>query len=264
MFLKVNFYFLFIFILGYLGGSVFSPYVYAAMVVTVNQQQAALNTKPAKTLSEEKHQPPSHDKFNSLYYPSSTILYSTFTQIPNPVAIKSRPLQQTSQKKNENKVNLFPNLYTQTKDFLIQNKGNKTVKNALLVFGQTRQFLKETDLMLHNLTQNILLSLNLDSPNLKNLIISPQDESSMNTKLNSSPYSASTNYKQQIEITKLQSLSQQQNLQKFGYSDNELFALIFNLQNLFYLAGVFICFLIVKQLVKFALIKDKFDSQNRR
>jgi len=259
MFFKITFYF--IFILGYLCGGGFSPYAYAAAVAIENQQQETLNTKLEKTLSKEEHLSSFHDKSNSLYYPPSTILYSTFTQISNPVVIKSRPLQQTFQKKNENKVNLFPNLYTQTKDFLIQNKGNKTVKNALLAFGQTRQFLKETDLMLHNLTQNILLSLNLDSPNLKKLIISPQDELSMNTKLNSSPYSGNTNYKQQIEITNLQSLSQQQ---KFGYSDNELFAVIFNLQNLFYLAGVFICFLIVKQLIKFALIKDKFNSQNRR
>jgi hypothetical protein len=127
------------------------------------------------------------------------------------------------------------------------------MQDSFLVFSNTRQFLKETDLMLHNLTESISLYLNLDT-----LIQYSQSatQQSISSQLNDNQFSASP-YQQQGENYQLHDNTKKQSRIYEESSSDNLMEKILNFQNLLYLIGIIIFFVIVRTIFSFMLLPPK-------
>lgn len=264
MFYKVKINLLLLLICSYLSGGLCSFESYASTVNNIQNKEISLNLEQLEQSNKNKPKLEETIVINSLFYSPSFIQTSNFTQTPKNI-IKSKDSsssQNTPFKQNAKNTNLFPSLYSQTKQILKESKGNEALQNTLIIFSQTRQFLKETDLMLHNLTQDILAYLNLDPSNNQSLLV--LTESKITPHSDSNYKAPSNNFRQQLDINRIENLKQQNNQEKWDYSDNAIFALIFNLQNLYYLIAFVVLVGVVKQTIKLVFLKDQYDSQNRR
>lgn len=251
---------LFYSILSYLGGGFFSHQAFAASVIKTIEKEN-LPHLPPKIVRKKPPSYPSEqftatETKETLYFPSHFRLSSKLTSLFSPPRPSNKALKKPANTKSTQNAKLHPSPSTQVKKLVTDNKQKKFVHDSLILFSQTRQFLKETDLMLHNLTQNILLSLNLGTQAQKGIFVLSKEDDVKN-------YSAKTSFKQQIEINKIQSLMEI-NKNDDTYNNNDLLALLFNIQNLYYLIGFVFLFLIFKQILNFVLLKDQYNSQNRR
>jgi len=239
----------------FFGGENFCTNAFAAKVF-IAKEQPSLTTKI-------KHTPDNipfplsvrFTKTNTIYFPVKSIKISDFTKQPS-----TKPAQKPLSPQN-NKI-LYTSLYEQGEKFFIDHKHNETLKSSLIIFSQTKQFLKETDLMLHNLTQNILASLNLNSSESLNLFFQKENPNIVTSINNNQP--TSRNYKNKIDTTSLQESNRFNTKDAYIYNDNDIFNLIFNRTNLYYLLAITFLFLIGKQSIKLLFMKKQFDSQNRR
>ncbi len=187
---------------------------------------------------------------------SDTIHYPLSLQIQLSVFTAPSILPSDKKKLTKKTTTLLPysSLYEQGKEFFIKNKDSELLQSSLITFSQTKQYLKETDLMLHNLTQDILFSLGLSNHNQNSLFLLNQKKEANKLPAN--------NYRNQIETLRTQNLSRKQ--EQYIYSDSNLFQLIFNLRNLYYLIAIVVFFYSVKKCIKLMFLKKQFDSQNRR
>jgi hypothetical protein len=167
---------------------------------------------------------------------------------PRSAPLKSRTVANTYSNGAPNNI-----LYKLGKEFLATNEGNNFVQDSFLVFSNTRQFLKETDLMLHNLTESISLYLGLDTLTQNS---QPALQQSISSQLNDNQFSAST-YQQQGENYQLHNNTKKQSRIYEESSSDNLIEKILNFQNLLYLIGIIIFFVIVKTIFSFMLLPPK-------
>ncbi len=166
--------------------------------------------------------------------------------------IPSSPAQIQSANNNSNAL-FEKNLYKQGKQFLVDYEDNEFLHNSLIVFSDTKQHLKETDLMLHNLTDNVLLSLKLDSFIQNNQ--SALQQKNRASLLADERLSTDANQKQD----KNAHLYNTEDLTIYSF-----FRKIFNFQNLFYLIGVATVYYILKGIVKFISIQKQRKKEKQR
>jgi len=248
MFYKVKINFLLLLICSYLSGGLFSFESHASTVNTIKNKEIFLKLDQLEQSNKNKTSVEETIVINPLFYSPRFIQISNFTQTPknNIATKKNRSSHKTPSNQNTQNTDLFPNLYSETKQFIKDNNDNVLLQDTLFAFSQTRQFLTETDLMLHNLTQDIIAYLDIDTSMSNN---------------NRNYKSTSNNFKQYYDI---ENLKQQNNKEKWAYSDTAIFSLIFNLQNLYYLIAFIFFIGMVKQIIKFMLLKDQHNSHNRR
>jgi len=242
----------------FFGGENICTDAFAAKVLIAKEQPS---------LTKKKHTPENIKKplsvritkTNTIYFPVKSTKVSNFTNKPS-IKPSIKPIQKPSKPQN-NKI-LYTSFYEQGKKFFIENKHNETLQSSLIIFSQTKPFLKETDLMLHDLTQNILASLNLNSSESLNLFFQKENPNIV-TSINNTQLT-SKNHKNKIDTTTSQEINKFNTKDAYIYSDNNVFKLIFNRTNLYYLSAITFLFLIGKQSIKLLFMKKKFDSQNRR
>ncbi len=259
MALKSIVYFIFISILSYWGGGdIFTKSNAASVIPATKPNPANQSIKPNK---DEKKILLSNPiiEIDTSYLPVSFIQISDFTNPPS-YTLKNNKKSETGQaQRNSISPALYTNLYDQGKEFFIAHKNNEVLQDSLIIFSQTKQFLREKDLMLHDLTQDIFLSLNLAGPNQNKLFFLQQKNKMDTSAKNSYPQ----NFRQQSETMRLQDLDKFNNAEKYT-SDNSLFELIFNRKNLYYLIAIIFLFYIAKQIIKFMFMKDLHNKQNGR
>jgi len=123
-------------------------------------------------------------------------------------------------------------------NFLIENEDSIFLQDSLIVIGNTKQFLKETDLMLHDLSENIIVSLKLDS-----LV---------------------TNNKSLMQQTALLDTQLEPNTIRYEtLSISEIYKNIINWNNLFYLIAAIICYSILRAIINFLLLQQKNKQISR-
>ena len=220
---------------------------------------AAVNNKTASA-SSSKHNasnknslPPNKTAYLDYYY--STLYFvepidfiQPTQQPPRNAPLKNRPAANTHSSGASNN-----SLYKLGKEFLATNEDKGFVQGSFLVFSNTRQFLKETDLMLHNLTESISLSLNLDT-----LIQHSQTamQQSISSQLNDNQFSASP-YQQQGENYQLQDKTNKRSRIHEESSSSNLMEKILNFQNLLYLIGIIIFYAIIRTIISLMLLPPK-------
>jgi len=259
MIIKTLFFLVFFSILSYFCGEGVITQPIAAVIHTPNEQIKYDTVTKHKSLNKKDIISSPVTEAEIIYYSLSFIQMADFTPPINIAANKQGEITSPSPKtKNTNPV-LYNSLYEQGKELFIKNKDSEILYDSLIIFSQTRQFLKETDLMLHNLTQDILLSLNLVNSNQSKLFFTQQKDNPENN------YQSTTeSFSQQIERSRLQDLRKKNETEINPYSEQNLIKLIFNLKNLYYLLAIVFLVFITKQLIKLMFIKDQFDNQNRR
>jgi len=237
---KPVFYFIFIFVFSCLAINSISFSAFAASVITKNEIPLAYS--PTENNFNKRGFQPGHSTYKKIYsYSTSDFIdstaippYSTFSE-NRPASNEATPL-------------LSRHLINKGKSFLAENEDNSFVQDSLDIFYQTKQFLNETDLKLHNLTQNALTSLKLEHIIQKN-----KSSSFRNNNL------STIAYQKQYKNNQLHS------------NNEETFVLdflrkVFNLQNLFYFIGVSIIFFTLIAIIKYTQLKKqrKQKYRNRR
>jgi len=116
------------------------------------------------------------------------------------------------------------------RNFLIENDDSILLQDTLIALSNTRQFLQDTDLMLHDLTENIIASLKLD-----------------HLTQNNKPFT------QQSSLLSIQ--QEQNNINSDGQINiYELYRSIINWGNLFYLIAAIIFYAISRAVIKFLFL----------
>jgi len=246
-------YLLLLFIFSNLTGALISFPVLSASVIIAKvpppnqQQEYKLATKfqrPAKKLSDIK----------------PAIKLSDFIKPINPRPPKQKLLQKQLNIKpasNKKPQGFYQNsLLKQGKQFLRENKHNDLIQESLFIFDNTKQILQKTDLMLQNLSQHILLSLQLEQllENNQLLIMQKKIAHQSNTQ---QPYKDRNNH---IDlVTKSSDL--------YIAPTNEytlaLLYKIFQIKNLFYLIAMVLFYSIIKGAIKLILLKKQRKQKYR-
>ena len=227
----------FLFILSYFCEGGHSFQVYAASIVPPKEAHKIVIETKKDEQRINKHLSSNITTNNTAYSPMSSLNVSNFTY--------SSKTKSSHDNLNSSPV-LYTNLYEQGKKFFITRSDSETLQNSLIFFSRSKQFIKETDLMLHDLSENILTHLNLDTPNQKVLLYSQQVTQ------------YSTDFDKKIRSQHLYSK------ENYDYSNQSLLNLIFNKENLYYLIAFVIFINIIKKSIKLMFLKKQFDSQNRR
>ncbi len=144
-------------------------------------------------------------------------------------------------------------LYSLGKKIVSENKENAFLQGSLLVFSNTKQFLKETDLMLYNLTENILLSLNIDS--LIDNSLRPLQQTQLQTSYSDEKQSTYSNQTQDDNY-RLMNLEGESSEKSGGGGDGnfrDMLKKLLNLENLLYLIGALIFYIFLSMTIKFML-----------
>jgi len=235
MLFKTSVIYIFLFIISYFCEGHLLSQVYAASI------------PPTEKLNTIKDEQPINKHLNSSRTTNNTV---NFIQLSN---FTYSPKISNSSNISRSPPILYTNLYEQGKSFFITNNDNEILQNSLTLFSQSKQFIKETDLMLHDLSENILTSLNIDNPNHKDLFSQqdPQSLTGFNTK----------NYGQRIKRSKSQHFYSEDD---YNYSNQTLYNLIFNKQNLYYLITLVFFIYVIKKIINLMFLKKQYDSQNRR
>jgi len=242
MFFKTAINYLFLFILSYFCEGGCSSQVYAASIAATEKQNIVINRSKNDQLTNN-HLNSSQLINNTIYTSINLIQPSDFTYSPktsdsHAMSGSARPL-------------LYKSLYNQGKIFFIKNNDNEVLQNSIIFLSQSKQFIKETDIMLHDLSENILTSLNIVTANNKDLL--SQQETQYLTTFNNKDSRYRTNAPRSQHF-----------YSKNNYSNQTLYKLIFNKQNFYYLFTLVVFIYITKRIVNVMFLKKQYDIQNRR
>jgi len=228
---KIAVNYIFLFILSYFCEGDLSSHVYAASITATEKQNVVFD----KTKNDQQTNNTPYTSINltqsSIFtYSPKTSEYHTMTG--------TAPL-------------LYKNLYNQGKIFFIKNNDNEILQNSIIFLSQSKRIIKETDIMLHDLSENILTSLNIVTANNKDLLSQQETQSSatFNNK----------DFEHRTKKTRSQYFYAEDN-----YSNQSLFKLIFNKQNLYYLITLVVFIYITKKIINVMFLKKQYDIQKRR
>ncbi len=232
-------YFLF-FIL--LGAVIANNLCFAASVDTVKKKANPADSSEHESLNKNR-------AYMDYYY--STLNFVQPSEYIEP-SQNTPPFKSNSNSKSTNTAS-NNSLYSLGKKIVSENKENAFLQGSLLVFSNTKHFLKETDLMLYNLTEDILLSLNIDSlidnslrPLLKTQLQTPYSDEKQST------YS----YQTQDDSYRLMNLEGESSEKSGGGGDGnfrDMLKKLLNLENLLYLIGALIFYIFLSMTIKFML-----------
>lgn len=232
----------FLFILGYLINNCILFSAYAAPIAVASNRAYALETiiknkmAPIPIEAQESNPP-------SYFFIEPTDFDSTSYQ-----EMHRKPTY------NNNSVNSPDNkLHKWKKQFLIDSNDNEAIQNTFNTLKSTRQLFIETGLEIHEPTNNIALSLNLDTPSKNDQLPTYKPENILSRYSTSSQvfvsdpngwdkatYSSATGHKQTL---------------------SEFLSPIFNFQNLLIFIGIIIFFITSIKISKIMLLrKQKYRS----
>jgi len=228
---SIPFFFLFLFTLvGFLIDSL--SYSAIAATLSTTKFETFAKTNPKNSFSKPLLKPGADVK---------TIYTQTNFVEPTAFIMPVQKVQRNLTKENtpsHNSPLISNSLNNIGENFLIENEDNIFLQDSLIVLGNTKQFLKETDLMLHDLSENIIVSLKLDS-----LV---------------------TNNNYLIQQTALLDTQLEPNTIKYEtLSISEIYKNIINWNNLFYLIAAIICYSILRAIINFLLLQQKNKQISR-
>jgi len=239
-------YILFALILSQFIEGIFPSHVYAASISVIETSQS-----PKYNSS----------KIEDNLYSSSFTQPDTFNHPPE-LFIEEQSKSVDAIKNSNSK--LYTDIYTQGKDFVQNNKENFLLQDTLVFLSQTQDLFKETDLAIHNFSQEIIISMGLKNLNQQDLLLVQQEIKANKQNSHAKSYSSYENsYSQQIQTARLEEMELRVSPEKYTFSDGNLMKAIFDIRNLFYILGVVIVIFLIKKVMKFMLLKDQYDSQHR-
>lgn len=235
-------YFLLLFILGYLTVDCILFSVYAASISITSNRTTSLETitknkpTPVQIEASESSTPTYFFTKSTSFYPAP---YQGAYQQPT---YSNHPINTSLTK-----------LYKWKKQFLIDSSGNEILQNTFDGLKSTRQLFKETNLEIHEPTNNIALSLNLDTPTQNGQLTTYKTIGILNK------YSADY----QIFVSDPDGWDKATYSSVTGHKQtlSEFLSPIFNLQNLLILSGIIIFFITSIKISKIILLrKQKYLS----
>ncbi len=222
----------------------------ASMAIVKNKDYSSflLNDKTSDKLKSLPKKAKNNIPLKRNYYPIVFIKPNNFIKPALASAAKNKSTTSPSNPFFEN------NLYQQGKKFLVDYKDNEFLLNSLIIFSNTKQYLKETDLMLHNLSNNILRTLNLGS-------FAQNKQDAMFKKHNASLLAGERTSTSTFET---QGKNANSPFAEEDVSLSTFLRKIFNFKNLFYILGITLIYSLLKALINFIFLRKKQKKQRRK
>jgi len=167
---------------------------------------------------------------------------------------KQQHIKQASNKKPQGFVQ--NSLLKQGKQFLSENQHNDFIQESLIIFNNTKQILQETDLILQNLSQHILISLQLEQLLKNNQLLIMQ-------KNNARQSNAQQLYKDRPSNIDIVTSSSDLYIAPTNEYTLALLYEILQIKNLFYLIAMIVFYCMIKGSIKLILFKKQRKQKYR-
>jgi len=148
------------------------------------------------------------------------------------------------------------NLLKQGKQFFFKNKHNTSIQEYLILFDNTKQVIQETDLILQDLSQQILLSLQLEQLLVNNQLSILQKNNNAQSKTQQPYEDISKNFDILTKSSKLYINPTEEYALTLLYK-------ILQIKNLLYLMAVIVFYSIIKESIKLILLRKQRKQKYR-
>jgi len=217
-------------------------YIFASFVIAGFASSVLAASLPTKTkvISNIQQKQSRSNKKNIILKPVSNInTVFLLTEFIQPTKF-IKPVRKIPSNKSTHPSPVISNtLINLGENFLIENEDSIFLQKSLVALSNTKQFLQDTDLMLHDLTENIIVSLQLDHLTQNNKA-----------------------FTQQSSLLSIQ--QEHNNISSDGRINlYELYRSIINWGNLFYLIAAIIFYAISRAVIKFLFLQRQQKQISR-